>query len=203
MILRSTKAIVLCTALLLLCSAVPSRDIDDMTGMVLEYIHSSRPELSVQGDVLFVSVDEQRMYRIRAGELISEHIISTARNGTGSKLNSFCTPLGLHRISEKIGRDVPAWGVLKDRRFTGEIAWEDEEDLTDVITSRILRLEGLEPGLNKGRGIDSWSRAIYIHGTADEDHLGTPSSNGCVRLGNRDIIALFDELPVGTLVVIL
>ena len=57
--------------------------------------------------------------------------------------------------------------------------------------------------MNAGAGVDSHDRWIYIHGTADEGSIGTPSSHGCVRMRNADIIALFDELPVGTLVVIL
>ena len=69
-----------------------------------------------------------------------------------------------------------------------------------AITSRILWLEGLEPGLNRGEGIDSFARYIYIHGTGDEPSIGRPASHGCVQLAANDLIPLYDRLPIGTLV---
>ena len=40
-------------------------------------------------------------------------------------------------------------------------------------------------------------RFIYIHGTNEENLLGTPSSHGCVRIANEDIIELFNNVSVG------
>ncbi len=65
-----------------------------------------------------------------------------------------------------------------------------------------MRLEGLEGGINKGPGIDSYDRYIYIHGTNKEDKIGTPATHGCIALLNRDIIELFDMVSEGTLVYI-
>ena len=48
----------------------------------------------------------------------------------------------------------------------------------DVITSRILWLDGLEDGVNKGGDVDSKERFIYIHGTAEEGLIGKPASIG-------------------------
>ena len=62
----------------------------------------------------------------------------------------------------------------------------------DHVTSRILWLDGLELGKNKGKGIDSRNRYIYIHGTAEEGLIGTPASDGCIRMYNRDVVELFD-----------
>jgi lipoprotein-anchoring transpeptidase ErfK/SrfK len=45
-------------------------------------------------------------------------------------------------------------------------------------------------------------RFIYIHGCPDEFVLGTPGSHGCIRMGNADVVALFDRVPVGTPVVL-
>ncbi|HEY1052804.1 MAG TPA: L,D-transpeptidase [Prosthecobacter sp.] len=39
---------------------------------------------------------------------------------------------------------------------------------------------------------------MYIHGTNDEASIGRAASHGCVRMRNRDVIALFDQVPVGT-----
>jgi lipoprotein-anchoring transpeptidase ErfK/SrfK len=99
---------------------------------------------------------------------------------------------------------VPEYGILKDRIFTGELADPDFAGVDkDWITSRILWLDGLEPGHNQGGDVDSHDRFIYIHGTANERSLGLPSSRGCIRMRNRDIIALYDALPIGTLVAVL
>ena len=97
-------------------------------------------------------------------------------------------------------------GRMISRLYTGEIAkiYKDKrKSETDDITTRILWLEGLEEGINKGRGIDSFKRYIYIHGTSEEGLLGTPSSHGCIRMGNKDVIELYNIIEVGTLVLIL
>ena len=67
--------------------------------------------------------------------------------------------------------------------------WEDTD--FDLVTTRILWLEGTEQGFNKGPGVDSKSRFIYIHGTPEEGLIGQPASDGCVRMYNKDIIELF------------
>ena len=58
------------------------------------------------------------------------------------------------------------------------------------------------PGRNKGGDVDSFQRGIYIHGTNDEASIGTPASHGCVRLKNDDVIAAYEKIPVGALVLI-
>jgi hypothetical protein len=65
---------------------------------------------------------------------------------------------------------------------------------TDRILSRILRLDGLEPGINHGPDFDSYNRSIYLHGTNQEHLLGSPASHGCVRLGNQHVASLFQHL---------
>jgi hypothetical protein len=123
---------------------------------------------------------------------------STSRFGVGQAEGSNCTPLGLHRIAEKIGADAPAGTVFKSRKAVGHTSQPEFADAK--ITTRILWLEGLEPGFNRGGGVDSHARYIYIHGTADQAGIGKPSSCGCIHLADADLIPLFDLLPVGTLV---
>ncbi|MCX6035541.1 MAG: L,D-transpeptidase, partial [Chloroflexi bacterium] len=72
----------------------------------------------------------------------------------------------------------------------------------DLILTRVLVLDGLEPGKNKGGNRDSKTRGIYIHGTNDEEEIGTPTSHGCIRLQNNDVITAFERLATGTLVLI-
>ena len=133
--------------------------------------------------------------------LIRQYPVSTAANGAGEQSGSFCTPRGRHRIAEKIGAGAPMYAAFKARQPTGEI-WTPGLDAgnpeRDWILTRILWLEGLEPGKNKGDAVDSHNRYIYIHGTNEENKIGAPASHGCVRMKNADIAQLFDLVEVGT-----
>ncbi len=122
---------------------------------------------------------------------------STSRFGTGQIKDSNRTPLGLHRIAEKIGDGQPIGMVFKGRQ---PIGLEITGDPAKAITTRILWLEGLEPGFNRGGDVDTHDRYIYIHGTGDETTLGRPASCGCIHLAAADLVPLFDTLPSGTLV---
>ncbi|HUA68058.1 MAG TPA: L,D-transpeptidase [Candidatus Saccharimonadales bacterium] len=122
---------------------------------------------------------------------------STSRFGIGQREGSNCTPLGLHRIVERIGGGWPAGTVFKGRQPIG-YTWRGMPSAK--ITTRILWLEGLEPGLNRGGDVDSHARYIYIHGTADQSSIGKRTSCGCIHLADADLIPLFDLLPSGTLV---
>ena len=122
---------------------------------------------------------------------------STSRSGVGQLADSNCTPLGLHRIAEKIGGGWPVGAVFKGRKVIG-YTWKGLP--LAKITSRILWLDGLEPGFNRGGNVDSHARYIYIHGTGDEPTIGRPASPGCIHFADDDLIPLFDHLPSGTLV---
>jgi len=175
-----------------------------LADFLLEYMQVRYGGVDLSGDILYVSVARQHMYHVRNGKLIAEHPIATARNGLGTLRDSYRTPTGLHRISEKIGDDVPPFGILKDRIFTGELADPDFAGVDkDWITSRVLWLEGLEPGHNQGGTVDSHDRFIYIHGTANERSIGSPTSRGCIRMRNADVIALYDTVDLGALVLVL
>jgi len=150
---------------------------------------------------IFVDIDNQVLFFLKKGTVKKSYNISTSSYGTGNKLNSLKTPLGEHRISEKIGKDLPIGAILKGRIWTGGIAniiTENIDTDEDLVTSRILWLEGTQEGLNKGPGIDSKSRFIYIHGTAEEGLIGKPASDGCIRMYNEDVIELFTFTSLGT-----
>jgi hypothetical protein len=121
----------------------------------------------------------------------------------GSEEGSYRTPLGTHRVFSKIGRGAPLGAIFRQGKDTGRIAEIHYDPLPmegDLITTRVLRLSGQEAGRNRGPGVDSLQRGIWIHGTPEEGFIGTPRSKGCIRMRNRDIIELFEILPVGTLV---
>jgi hypothetical protein len=133
--------------------------------------------------------------------LIRQYPVSTATNGPGEQNGSYCTPRGRHRIAEKIGAGAPMCSAFKSRQPTGEI-WTPELDAEfpgrDWILTRILWLDGLEPGRNKGGTVDTHARYIYIHGTNEEHKIGTPASHGCIRMKNADVAELFGLVEVGT-----
>ena len=130
-------------------------------------------------------------------EFRRRYVISTSRFGIGQGMNSHQTPLGLHRVAAKVGGGHPPGTVFKSRQPVG-FTWQGQPE--GAIVHRILWLEGLEPGWNRGGNVDTFRRYIYIHGFGDETALGRPLSRGCLHLGANDLIPLFDALPIGTLV---
>ncbi|GIX21368.1 MAG: peptidase [Gammaproteobacteria bacterium] len=169
------------------------------------WLEAALAALGPRRPAVLVKLDEQRLYLVEADGWVSWPV-STAARGAGSAENSFCTPLGLHRIAEKIGAGCAVGEVLRGRRPTGRIVEPVSAPQAlgeDLITSRILWLEGLEPGRNRGPGVDSHARYIYIHGTPEEGLIGRPVSKGCVRMRNADVIELFERVDVGTPVLLL
>ncbi len=166
-----------------------------------------RARASADLPVVVVRVDQQRLYVWEGGRVTDIFEVSTAENGVGNEDGSLKTPPGLHRIAERFGEGAPKGTIFRARGNTGQTAeiltGPDERSPRDNITSRILWLEGLEDGVNRGEGIDSLQRYIYIHGTDEEGRIGQPASHGCVRMRNDEVIELFPRLPVGTPVLIL
>lgn len=152
-----------------------------------------------------VSIAAQRLYLMQSGRLLKTYPVSTSAFGPGAREGSNQTPPGLHRIKQMIGEGAPSGMVFKARKPTGRIA-EIIKDPIDVpeddVTTRVMWLEGLEPGVNQGGKVDSYKRYIYIHGTPEEGLIGRPASHGCVRMLNADVIDLFARLGEGTLVYI-
>jgi hypothetical protein len=163
------------------------------------------------GRWLLVDVAAQRLHLMAGRSSLQDWPVSTAAAGLDAREGSGGTPPGVHRISRRIGGDAPPGMVFISREPTGlvwphALARPDDapgEPLPDdLILSRVLTLEGLEDGVNRGPGVDSTARYIYLHGTNAEERLGTPCSHGCVRLANADVIALFDLVREGDPVVI-
>lgn len=155
-------------------------------------------------DCLVVSIDQQKLWHFNQNNC-EAYVVSTARAGKGCVKDSLQTPTGLHRIAEKIGSDAPAGMIFKARKPMGQI-WNTIPSTEDnLITSRILWLEGCEHGFNQGldssgKVVDTKERYIYIHGTNQYEKLGTPNSHGCVLLSDQDVIKLFESIAVGTYV---
>ncbi|MCX6876797.1 MAG: L,D-transpeptidase [Verrucomicrobia bacterium] len=146
---------------------------------------------------VIVSVRDQRMLLVRDGKPIKSYKVSTSKFGIGDRAGSNCTPLGRMEVSRKIGDQVPAGTVFKNRRPTGEVV-RPNADGRDAIVSRILWLRGTEQ-----RNRHAFVRFIYIHGTPEERRLGTPASYGCIRMGGRDVIDLYNRVGLGADVVVI
>ena len=147
-----------------------------------------------------IDLARQRLELLEGGRVVVGYAVSTATRGPGEREGSQQTPRGLHEIRAKVGAGEPEGAVFEARRPTGEICTPERvraEPERDWILTRILWLRGREPGLNRGGGIDSMQRYIYIHGTPDEASLGTPASHGCIRMRNADVIDLFERVEPG------
>ncbi|NOR44221.1 MAG: L,D-transpeptidase family protein [Candidatus Delongbacteria bacterium] len=118
--------------------------------------------------------------------------VSTSKYGEGYKEGSLKTPIGKFEVCQKIGARAPFGAIFKDRRFTGKLAKINDENHEDVITSRILRLKGLQK-----KNANTYKRYIYIHGTKNESTIGQKGSIGCIRMNNQDIIELHSHVKVG------
>ncbi len=138
-----------------------------------------------------VSVADQRIAIVENGMVIARYAVSTSRYGVGDGFNSFATPLGYMEIAGKIGEGAPLGAVFRNRRWTGEVLRPNAAG-RDPIVTRILWLRGLE-SCNE----NAFSRNIYIHGTPCERLIGRPASFGCIRMRSRDVVQLFNMMPVG------
>ena len=162
---------------------------------ILEKIKTLDTYYYEKEQLIYVDIETQQLFLLNKGKLSKNYLISSSYYGTGSKENSLRTPLGRHEIYKKLGENLPINAILKGRVWNGAVAEIIREPIDtefDHVTSRILWLDGLEIGKNKGKGIDSRERYIYIHGTAEEGLIGKPASDGCIRMYNRDVIELFD-----------
>ncbi len=148
-----------------------------------------------------ISLANQRLRLLDGERVLMDVPVSTARNGPGERMGSECTPRGRHVVRAKIGEGAPLGAVFVARRATGECfhpRLREQYPERDWILTRILWLSGLEPGRNRLGNVDTMRRFIYIHGCPDETVLGTPGSHGCIRMRNRDVVELYERVPVGT-----
>jgi lipoprotein-anchoring transpeptidase ErfK/SrfK len=154
-----------------------------------------------------VSLSSQRLVLLdEEGRVLEAYDVSTAKRGAGEERGSLCTPRGAHIVRAKIGTGAALNTVFVGRRPTGEIwtpAFAQAFPERDWILTRILWLSGTQPGFNRLGNLDTMRRYIYIHGCPDVVAMGTPSSIGCIRMRNRDIVELFDRVPPRTPVHIL
>lgn len=158
--------------------------------------------LKVDDFAIIVNPALQRLYLMKNRQVEKIYVASTSRRGLGNKQDSYRTPWGTHRIKEKIGDGAKRGTIFVHKENTKRIATITTKGPRSYtqITTRILSLDGQEEGVNRGKGIDSFERCIYIHGISTEQWVGRPCTGGCVVLTNDDVIDLFNRVSEGTLV---
>jgi len=186
-------------------SQVQTKDENALGELILDYLKVKYPNERLNS-FIYIGIQRHKLYLFQDGRLQNVFLVATAINGAGNLLSSKQTPTGLHFIKEKIGDNAPIGTLFINKNNTGEVVpiyYEKLKNPKDEITTRILSLQGKEYGLNKGKKMDTFYRGIYIHGTSEEASLGHPSSHGCVRMRNTDIVDLFDSVEIGFNVILL
>ena len=161
--------------------------------------------------VLTISLAKQQLtlHNSSTNTALAQYPINTAKNGYGEIENSECTPRGKHIIADKIGGKEAINTIFVGRQPIKEIYQTGmiHSQPKDYILTRILRLRGTEEGFNKGhnalgQSVDSFARYIYIHGSPDDADFTTPNSKGCIRMRNKDIIELYQQVKINDQVII-
>lgn len=148
------------------------------------------------GPEVLVSARDQEMAVVDNGKVVAKYRISTSKFGLGDEHGSYKTPLGVLWVCNKIGENLAPGTVIKNRNPTGEVVTANAPG-RDPIVTRVIWLRGLED-----QNRNAYDRCIYIHGTPEERLLGKKASFGCIRMGSKDISAVFGMIRVGTHVTI-
>jgi lipoprotein-anchoring transpeptidase ErfK/SrfK len=146
---------------------------------------------------LIISVQDQKLMLVQNGGKVATYPVSTSMFGLGDAWGRMTTPLGFLAVEKKIGDNAPTGAVFHNRRLTGEVLQPNAPG-RDPVTTRIIWLRGLE-----AQNAHAFQRCIYIHGTPQEKTIGRPASYGCIRMKSSDVAALYDRVPLGTLVQII
>lgn len=116
-----------------------------------------------------------------------------------------CLPLAPSPVEIIINIGAKRLTVYKGGREFRQyvVATGKEETPTPTGVFTVVNKQ-VNPGGSYGTRWLGLSRRGYgIHGTNDPSSIGKAASNGCVRMFNEDVEALFDIAPVGTVVRIL
>lgn len=155
--------------------------------------------------VLIALLGEKILVHCRDNQPLCHYPFSFSKRPLSCQQDSLGTPWGLHAIAEKHGDGCPHGAVFSARRFTGQ-TYAQRPDAGPgqpaLVTTRILRLRGLEPGLNAGDGHDSFDRFIYIHGTNFPDRFPENLSAGCLLMLDEPLVDLFAKVPLNSHVLI-
>lgn len=123
---------------------------------------------------LVIRLGERRVYVMNNARVVTSYPIAIGRNG-------WETPIGHYQVIQMI--EDPIW----EHPLNGDI---------------------IPPGPDNPLGshwIGFWTDGtnyIGFHGTPNEETVGQAVSHGCVRMFNRDVLALFNKVQLGTPVIV-
>lgn len=123
---------------------------------------------------IVLRLGERRVYLYRGEQEIASYPVAIGKPG-------WETPTGTFEVIAMI--ENPAW----QNPWTGEV-----------------RPPGPDSALGL-RWIGFWSNGkdtIGFHGTPTVESIGYAASHGCVRMHNEDVVALFNQVEMGTIVVV-
>ncbi|MCL1467334.1 L,D-transpeptidase [Argonema galeatum] len=127
-----------------------------------------------QNTNLTIKLSDRRVYVYRDNRVQSSYPIAVGKAG-------WETPTGTFKVLQMLQN--PAW----EHPWTGQV---------------------IPPGPNNPLGvrwIAFWTdgkNMIGFHGTPNEQLIGQAVSHGCVRMRNRDVMALYQQVTVGTTVTV-
>lgn len=112
------------------------------------------------------------------------------------------------RYGVAVGKDELVW---KGRALIGrKVEWPSWKPTPAMIERKPEQYKKYENGMPGGPTNPLGARALYlytaggndtsirIHGTTEPGSIGRAVSNGCIRMRNEAVMALFDQVPVGT-----
>lgn len=162
--------------------------------------------------------DSGNYYVIRRGDTLSSiaaafdvdvrDILSLNDNLNPNNLSIgqiICIPIAPSPIEIIINVSAKRLAVYRNGSIYREyiVATGREETPTPIGVFTIINKE-IDPGGPYGtRWLGLSEKGYGIHGTNNPASIGTAASNGCIRMYNEDIEALFDITSVGTVVRIL
>ncbi|MEY3328215.1 MAG: hypothetical protein RLZZ115_1096 [Cyanobacteriota bacterium] len=123
---------------------------------------------------VILRLGQRRVYLYQGEQVIASYPVAVGKAG-------WETPTGSFKVMQKI--ENPVW----QDPWTGEVR---------------------SPGPNTALGlrwIGFWTDgkdAIGFHGTPTVNSIGQAASHGCVRMRNEDVVALFEQVDVGTPVIV-
>lgn len=161
------------TSSLLLLSAVPGLAMPDAQSADTQAVDAPA-EVQAANSRLVLSLRSRRVYLYRGRMLISSYPVAIGTDETP-------TPQGEFTVSKMV--ENPVW----QSPWTGEI---HAPGPNSALGLRWIEFASTEAG------------SFGFHGTPTIESIGQAASNGCVRMYNEDVVALFSQVSVGTPVLI-
>ena len=162
------------TSGLLLFGAAPALAMPDADSVETHAAVDAFTDEQTESNRLVLSLRSRRVYLYQGDILISSYPVAIGTAETP-------TPQGEFAVSKMV--ENPVW----QSPWTGEI---HEPGPNSALGLRWIEFTSTEAG------------AFGFHGTPTVDSIGQAASNGCVRMYNEDVVALYDQVSVGTPVLI-